>query len=205
MLLAYTFRAPILTVLTNLWVVDEAPVPADAVVVLGGGVNTRAFAAADLYNQGLAKKVLIPDILLEPIEKLGHKKSESQISKEVVLEKGVPETAIEFYGDQVASTYDEAVAVKEWSLKNEAETVLIPTQLFRFVLHPVLSSMLSSETMSRRTNWIMEKVMGKSETTVNVIPVDTLKYQRESWWTNEYGLIDFQNEVIKYAFYRVKY
>ncbi len=43
----------------NLWVVSDPITPADAVVVLGGGVDVRPFAAADLYEKGLINKILV--------------------------------------------------------------------------------------------------------------------------------------------------
>ena len=189
LLFAYLFRGPILTTFTNIWVVDEEAIPADAVVVLGGGVNTRTFAAAEMYNQGLVKKVLIPDVLLEPSEKMGLKKSHTDECKEIVLGNGVPESAIELFGTQVSSTWEEIHAIKDWCSTNNPAVLLFPTEF----------------PMSRRLNWVINQVLNDSGVAINVVPIDHFKYERESWWTNEYGLIDFQNEVIKYVFYRFKY
>jgi hypothetical protein len=37
--------------LRGAWVVSDSIAPADAIVVLGGGLETRPFAAADLYTK----------------------------------------------------------------------------------------------------------------------------------------------------------
>src|SRR5689334_25139598 len=60
-ILAYAFRAPLFTGFANLWIVDDPPAKADAVVVLGGGLEYRPAAAAKLYREGYAPKILITD------------------------------------------------------------------------------------------------------------------------------------------------
>jgi hypothetical protein len=45
--------------------------PADAIVVLGGGLETRPFAAAALYKNGFAPKILVSDVKRSRAEKLG--------------------------------------------------------------------------------------------------------------------------------------
>jgi len=183
MVIAYLFHAPLLTTFTNIWVVDEEAVPADAVVVLGGGANTRTFAAAEAYNEGLVSIVLIPQVKIEPIEKLGIVKTHTQICKEVVLNRGVPESAIEYIGDEVSSSWEEALAIKEWGEANNAELILVPTEF----------------PHTRRLRWVYDNVLGDSATDVHILSIEPLNYEQESWWNNEYGLIDFQNELIKYA------
>jgi len=189
LLIAYFAREPILTTITDIWVVDAERIPADVVVVLGGGANTRTFAAAEAYKDGLVKKVLIPDVLTTPIEKMGLKKTETQTCKEVIIERGVPESAIELFGTQVSSTWEEAQALKAWCALNQTDVILIPTEF----------------PMTRRLKWVMDTVLGDTSTQIHVFPIDGLLYERDNWWSNEYGLINFQNELIKYAFYRVKY
>jgi hypothetical protein len=40
-------------------------------VILGGGLEYRPFAAAQLYKEGFAPKVLIMDVKLAPTEEMG--------------------------------------------------------------------------------------------------------------------------------------
>ena len=145
---AYLFRVPLLTTFTNLWVIDEGRPPADAVVVLGGGANTRTFAAAQAYKDGLVKWVLIPDVKLEPIEIMGLKQSHTEICKSVVLGEGVPESAIQLFGDQVSSTWEEVNALKRWCDANQATVILTPTELFRSARQSVMSNRRFSEQLS---------------------------------------------------------
>src|SRR5258708_4317123 len=55
----WTEREVLLRSAADLWIVSDTITPADAVVVLGGGINTRPFEAADLYAKGLVRKVLL--------------------------------------------------------------------------------------------------------------------------------------------------
>jgi uncharacterized SAM-binding protein YcdF (DUF218 family) len=103
---AWFARGPILRTFANLWVIDELPVPADAVVVLGGGLNTRTFAAAEFYHQQLAPKILIPRVIKSPVEELGLLPSHTDLNRNVLLAKEVPPEAIELFGKDVSSTWE---------------------------------------------------------------------------------------------------
>src|SRR5947209_5106418 len=50
---AWVGRAPLLQGAADLWIVSDPLTPADVAVVLGGGVDVRPFAAAELYHKGL--------------------------------------------------------------------------------------------------------------------------------------------------------
>jgi uncharacterized SAM-binding protein YcdF (DUF218 family) len=191
LLLAYNFRLRIhlFNAAADIWVVDDGRVAADAVVVFGEGRNTRPFAAAEAYNDGLAPLVLLPDLLLQPIETMGLRKPEAEIHRQVVLNAGVPESAIQFYGHQVSTTWEEAQAIKAWCEANQVKTILCPTGF----------------SYGRRLRWVLDQVLEDTGITAHVSLVDSLDDTKRNWWTNEYGLIDFQNELAKYLFYRVKY
>ena len=60
----------ILQGIARAWVVSDSIAPADAIVVLGGGLETRPFAAADLYKKGMARQILISAVKPSPAEKL---------------------------------------------------------------------------------------------------------------------------------------
>ena len=38
-----------------------------------------------------------------------------------------------------------------------------------------------------------------------IVALDPLEYTSADWWQHEEGLIAFQNEVIKFVYYRLKY
>src|SRR6516165_12522258 len=67
---AWAARAPILHGMAKLWVVSDPLEHADAIVILGGRLDVRPFAAADLYKRGLADRVLVSNVKSGPIDKL---------------------------------------------------------------------------------------------------------------------------------------
>ena len=151
---------------------DERPERATAIVILGGGLEFRPSAAARLYHEGWAPLVLAPNV--EP-------------SIAVLDRLGVPENAVESYGADVKSTYDEAEAIKAWVRGRSVERLIIPTDSFH----------------TRRVNWVFEKSLPGID--VRVIPIDAPGYDPGRWWQQKYGRIAVRNEVIKWLYYHAKY
>jgi uncharacterized SAM-binding protein YcdF (DUF218 family) len=172
----------------RLWIVSDEPAPADAVAVLGGGLEYRPFAAADYYRRGLVPKVLVSNIGASRAEQLGVLQSHVRANREVLLKLGVPAAAIEPFGDQLSDTFGEVVALHEWALRNGAHRIIVPTDIFA----------------ARRLRWTLARVFG-DEAVILVPAIKPPDYRRSDWWKNEHGLIAFQNEVVKYLYYRLKY
>jgi len=190
-LTVFLFRHPLLRGAASWWVVSDPPAPAAAIVVLGGAPDSRPFAAAKLYKEGYAPKILLPKVKPSPLEAIGLRRNDTDLAREVLLYEGVPESAIELIGTDVSSTFDETGAVLSW-LKEHPDAgppvVIIPTETF----------------FTRRTKWIFRrKLEGVAIPVVTAIPSRT--YTTSDWWQHEEGLIDFQNEVIKLIYYHIKY
>lgn len=58
---------------------------------------------------------------------------------------------------------------------------------------------------TRRVRWIVERELGAVGVRVMVDALIPREYAITDWWRHEEGLTAFQNEVIKYLFYRIKY
>ena len=107
----------------------DEPVPSSAIVVLGGDPS-RALAAADLYRQGLAPRVLVsaaaPTARDRRLETAGiTTPRDDELARQVLLARGVPESAIAIYGHDLQSTLDEARALHE--LFGDSGTLLVVT------------------------------------------------------------------------------
>ena len=172
----------------DLWIVADEPAPADAVAVFGGGLEYRPFAAADYYRRGLVPKILISNIGATPAERLGVLQPHVRANSEVLQKLGVPASAIEPFGDHLSDTFAEATALREWAVRNGARRIIVPTDIFA----------------TRRLRWTLHHVFGNDAATL-VPAINPPDYQRDNWWKNEYGVIGFQNEVVKYLYYRLKY
>jgi uncharacterized SAM-binding protein YcdF (DUF218 family) len=187
--LGWQEREPLLQGIGSCWAVSDDLAPADAIVVLGGGVNVRPFAAAELYRQGYASKILVSNTILNRAERLGFVPSDNQLNWNVLLKLGVPPSAITTFGDNLSSTYDEAEAVRAWALKSQAKRVILPTDVFA----------------TRRTRWIFDRQLSPIGIDVIVRAFPAPNYELAGWWRDRQGLRDFNNEVLKYLYYRAKY
>ena len=94
---------------------DDAPIRADAIVVLAGRYE-RSMHAADLYRRGYAPVVVlseaVPDAGSKHLEALGIRlPSALEIHRKILQAKGVPAEKVELLGAPALSTADEAVAI----------------------------------------------------------------------------------------------
>lgn len=181
-------RADLLHGLAEAWIVSDPPAAADAVAVLGGGLDTRPFAAAEYYRKGLVKEVLVSNNREGRAARLGVGLADSAAARAVLLQLGVPVAAIHDFGAGLANTHEEALALRDWAAAHHLHTILVPTEIFS----------------SRRVRWTLDHVLGDA-VAVSVPALDPPDYGAADWWRNEQGVISFQNEVIKYAYYRLHY
>ncbi len=186
---AYLFRAPLCRQVGHWWVVNDTIQKGDAVVVLGGGTEWRPFAAADVYREGLAPLVLLPNTGASPAEQIGAKLPDITIEQSILNKLGVPSDHIATYAERVQSCYEEAVALRDWAMAHQVKTVIIPTDTFN----------------SRRVKWIFEKQLKDSGITVLVRAVNPPSYNLENWWQQEDGVVSFIMEIIKFTYYRCNY
>jgi uncharacterized SAM-binding protein YcdF (DUF218 family) len=186
---AWLNRAVILRGAAEIWVISDPIENADAVAVLGGGVNTRPFAAADLYNAGKVKLVLVAAVKPSRIEDLRLMPSNSELARSVLIKLGVAPQAIIAVGHDVSNTYEEARAVREWARNNGATKIIIVTEMFS----------------SRRVRWIFDREFAMIGVKAIIYTVADPDYDFYRWWQDERGIIQFQNEALKYLYYRLRY
>jgi len=173
--------------MADLWIISDTVTHADAAVVLGGGLDVRPFAAADLYRRGLVNKVLISQVGDEPAVSLGVVLNHTESNRRVLLKLGVPADAIETFGTMNRNTIEEAFALSEWADRNNASSFIIPTEIFS----------------ARRVQYIFRRELAIER--IEVLSLDPPLYNKDDWWKTDTGLIAFQNEILKYIYYRLKY
>jgi uncharacterized SAM-binding protein YcdF (DUF218 family) len=185
---AWFARAPLLRAAAEWWIVSDPIEPSDVVAVFGGGLEDRPFAAASYYQEGLVKRVLLSDVRVSPAEKLGIEMSHVAANRAVLLKLGVPDSAIEVFGADLTNTHDEAVALRQWAIDANVHSIIVPTEIFS----------------ARRLDWMLHRAFG-GDVSIRVVALDPLGYNRTNWWRSENGIIGFQNEIVKYFYYRAKY
>jgi uncharacterized SAM-binding protein YcdF (DUF218 family) len=180
-------RDSLLTAMANLWIVSDSVTQADAAVVLGGGLDDRPFGAANLYRQGLVSKILISQVGDDPAVAIGAVLNHTEANRQVLLRLGVPADAIEKFGTANANTRDEALALSAWADQNKASTFIIPTEIFS----------------ARRVKFIFQRELAAAK--IEVLALDPPLYRNDDWWKTDTGLMTFQNEILKYLYYRIHY
>jgi len=176
---AWLGREPLLRGAASLWIVSDPVTRADAIVVLSGNYYERPLVAADLYRRGFANKILVSQAISP---------TDSELSRTALLKLGVPPAAIEYFGNANSNTRKEAVAIRQWAERNAASAFIIPTEMFS----------------ARRVRWIFQRELSGRGVTIEVPSFEPLSYTRGEWWKVEQGVIAFQNELIKYIYYRLK-
>ena len=187
--LAWFHREALLRYAAEQWAVSDDIHPADAIVVLGGGVDTRPFAAAEDYLNGVARRILLTDVRRSRVEALNILPSHVEINRRVLIKLGVPETDVETICNAVSTTFEEGQCVREWAIRNHARSVIVPTEAFS----------------SRRVRWTLMQALAGTGASVQIQTLDYPDYSYLGWWKTDSGLIAFQNEMMKYLYYRYKY
>jgi len=183
------WRAPLLRGVAHWWIVADAPVKADAIVILGGGLEWRSAEAARLYHAGLAPRILVMQPTPTKINQLGLLIDNGAMTRALLQVANIPADAVITLPQVVTSTFDEVRALTEWANQNNAHRFLVPTDMFH----------------TRRARWILRRKLGDPSNDIRMIPVATRYYTADDWWQHEEGLIDFQNEIIKFGMYLCRY
>jgi uncharacterized SAM-binding protein YcdF (DUF218 family) len=180
--LAWSAGPPILRSLARLWIVSEGLDHADVIVVLGGGLDVRPAAAAELYRRDMAPRVAIGFSEYD-------QGREAALTRAKLLQHGVPATAISEFRFAPHSTYGEARGILKWTRARGINSVIIPTDIFP----------------SRRVRWIFNHELAPAGIRVMVQAITPPWYNVDDWWRHQVGLIHFRNELIKYVYYRLQY
>jgi uncharacterized SAM-binding protein YcdF (DUF218 family) len=181
----YVFRESLLIALAEAWIVNAPIQKADAIVVLGGGMDTRPAVAARLYREGWAPRILVLQPEPSPAQERGIIPTEGDLTRRLLETDKVPANAIELLKTKVNSTFEESRVIAEWVRQHRARCLLVPTDAFH----------------TRRAGWIIRRQLRPESVNVLTIAAPPRRYAVTNWWHSDYGVLDFQNEVLKSAYY----
>jgi uncharacterized SAM-binding protein YcdF (DUF218 family) len=170
--IAWANRVSLLQSAAAYWIVSDAEGPADAIAILGGGVETRPFAAALYYHDGLAHKILVSNVRIRKVEALGVLPLHADLNRAVLIKLGVPEADIELFGKNLSNTYEEVLALRRWALFNKAHSIIVPTEIFP----------------SRRVRWIFNREFAGTTASLRIIALDDPDFSRYDWWRTKVAL-----------------
>jgi uncharacterized SAM-binding protein YcdF (DUF218 family) len=182
-------REPLLRGAADLWILSDPVIHSDVVAVLGGDLEVRAFVAAEFYEKGLVAKVLVSQVPEKRSSIIGAIPGHTELNRRLLLKLGVPDAAIGTFGQANRNTKDEAVALRDWADRHGVSRIIIPTEVFA----------------ARRVRWIFSREFAGSSVRLEIPSFEPPHYSRAEWWKTEAGMIAFQNEIMKYLYYRLKY
>ena len=165
----------------------DRPQKADAILVLGGSF-TRPFQAADLYRQGLARKIYVSVPAREDQFRLLDEAGiayprEEEVVREVLLKKGVPAAAIEYFGKDSISTAAEARAARALFGKG-APKLLVVTSPYHL----------------RRTRMTFSDALPAADIRVIATSYDPFP---QAWWKDQNAARNVLLELAKISFYQL--
>jgi uncharacterized SAM-binding protein YcdF (DUF218 family) len=113
------------------WLVcEDALDKADVIVVLSGGLPFRAEGAAGVFKSGYAPAVWVsrPEGPQEELAALGiHFIGEEEYNREILVQRGVPDSAIRIFPDAIANTQQEVEEIARDMRRDGKHTVIIVT------------------------------------------------------------------------------
>jgi uncharacterized SAM-binding protein YcdF (DUF218 family) len=164
------------------WIISDPVSPVDAIAVLGGGLGVRPAAAAELYHLGVSRQVIVARAETD------HGRH-ARLNREALMRHNVPPSDIAEFNYEVLSTYGEALGVLQWARASRIKSVVIPIDMFS----------------TRRVRWIFRRLLGPEGIDATVHAVAPPWYSTHNWWHHQAGWADFRNEVLKFAYYRLRY
>lgn len=165
------------------WLVREDPLaPADAIVILSGGMPYRAEGAADLYRGRYAPRVWItrpespaPDLAANGISFIG----EEEYSREVLIHSGVPANAVLILPGEIVDTEEEVNEItREMRDERKAKVIIV-----------------TSPQHTRRVRALWRRLAGPNQQAV-VRAATEDPFDRNRWWRNTRDAYSVVREIL---------
>ena len=171
----YLVRRPLLRLAGGFWIVDESPLPADAIVILGDdNYNAdRAASAAQLYEGGWAPRIVASGRYLRPYASI------AELEEHDLADRGVPHAAIVRFAHRAENTKDEAAALAQLFSSRGWERILLVTSNYH----------------TRRSQFLAEREF-PAGTVLRVIAAPDSDYDPHTWWRSRNGLKIFSHECV---------
>ncbi len=174
----YLARAPLLGAFANWWIVDEAPVKADAIVVLSGDSvdATRVRRAVELYQQGWAPRILLSGPLIRPYF------SEGVFMVQDAKRFGAPDAALQVVESRADSTTEEEVVILNYASGRNFYRLLVVT----------------SDYHTRRAYAIYSAAAKRRRLEIKIISAPQFLMGGRRWWENRLALKGMFFEFLKF-------
>lgn len=164
--------------------VDQAPRPADALLVLGGGDGSRQDRAIALYQEKLAPLIIssgerpyLPDF----------QRTFAEIGADYMIARGVPAESILLL-KETTSTYDEALASLSLAREFGFTSLLVVSDHYHL----------------RRSSLTFRRVYRGSGISLTFVAAYPSWFDVNAWWTQERSLMAVFEEYEKLIYYLLR-
>jgi uncharacterized SAM-binding protein YcdF (DUF218 family) len=182
LIFVFLFYDPLLRAYAELFHRDDGVAYTDSVVVAGGNFTQRLGKAAEHFRTGNAERIAI-FLLPVPIDPLVRRfyPGETAISENVLkYGYGITMYDVLSHANGITSTYEEALALRDYCQENGLESVSVVTDAFH----------------SFRAGYVYEKWVGDACRIV-ILPVYPNNFVTDRWWRNERGIKNYILEPLK--------
>ncbi len=171
--LLYVAGHPLLHLAGEFWVVDESPVPADAIVMLGDDnySGDRATRAAELSKAGWAPRVIASGRYLRPYASI------AELEEHDLVDRGVPKTAVVLLEHRAQDTLEECLAIGQLASSRGWKRLIVVTSNYH----------------TRRTRYICGRTL-PAGTAFRVVAAQDSEYDPANWWSSRQGIKIFAHE-----------
>jgi uncharacterized SAM-binding protein YcdF (DUF218 family) len=169
--------------------VGQGPVATRYVLVLGGDVNSRPFAAAELVKQGWCQQVLLIATVRRDATRHELVPLQHDVAAEILRRQGVPADAIARIPGNVASTRDEAEAAKRFLDSHPTGDCTVVTSFYH----------------TRRARWIFGQLLGDTAGRVHFFSAPPEGFDAQNWWRDARGFEAITSEYLGLVSYAVRF
>lgn len=164
---------------------EQQPLPADAMVILGGDAGARTMRGIELYGRNLSRYIVLTGLEDgEPVAQPYYLNWRSQM----LIAGGVKQGEIAF-NTAAKNSWGEAVATLQLAQQHRWKRIMV----------------ISDPPHMRRLLWVWSKVFKGSGVDVVLVAGTPWWWNAERWWSNELSARFVVNEYLKLAYYVLKY
>src|SRR5579863_4426673 len=176
--LLYIVRHPLMRLAGSFWTVDERPVAADAIVILGDDnySGDRATRAAELLKAGWAPRIVASGRYLRPYISI------ADLEQHDLTNRGAPASAIVRFPNRARNTREECTALSQLLAERGWKHVLLVTSSYH----------------TRRAGYICSRLL-PSGTELHVVAAPDSQFNPDDWWQSRQGEKIFFHEVVGFV------
>jgi len=187
------YHVPILTAMGNYLILEHPLKKADLIVCTPGPPLEQSLTAAQLYHQGLAPRIFIPQEsppagLAALKEQGGHYPEASSLFLKTLSGLNVPESACIVGNRVVDSIWEEAEELRSKVPRLEIRSMIVVT----------------SASRARRTYRVFKHILDGKKVTIMMSPSRYSGFKADSWWKRDRTISDAVTEYQKLVYYAVR-